>query len=131
MFNINAKELVALHNILYERFNARQHPTEEDSYCPDDVQLLQVYNRLRTCIIAALSSKNIDPVNVFLNREQAKIDKLKEQNEEVRQDQSQFVDSIRNDSSFFVPAAGESFDMPEYPRRAPRNRGGNKGNNKR
>lgn len=90
--NINAKELLALYNVLYERFDGRHAYDEckaEDSGAPpsDEAQLRQVYNRLRAIIVAGLTnpSKAVDPVDSWLKHEQAKIDDLKAQNEELRQ----------------------------------------------
>lgn len=131
--NINSKELVALHNLLHEKFcSPSQFKYDEaDPREADDVQLRMVYNRLRACIIAALTNKHIDPVDAFLSKEQAKIDKLKDENEAVKREGQNLADAVKNDPDFFVPDEGEDYSVPEYPRRGPRNRGGNRGGNKR
>jgi hypothetical protein len=129
--NINAKELVALHNLLHSRLNDEHEYKEEDPRAVDEVQLRQVYNRLRACMIAALTNKQIDPVDAFLQREQAKINKLNDQNEAVKKDQASLAATVKNDPDFFVPNVDETYDAPEYPRRGSRSHRGNRGNNKR
>ncbi len=88
--NINAKELLALYNVLYERFDGRQAYDEykdEDSSVPtDEMQLRQVYNRLKAIIVAGLinPSKALDPVDSWLKHESVKINDLQRQNDELR-----------------------------------------------
>lgn len=128
--NINSKELVALHNLLHEKFcdPVQCKYDETDPRAADDVQLRQIYNRLRACIIAALTNKQVDPVDAFLSREQAKIDTLKAQNEEVKKEQTDLVAAMTDPSMF---PDDEDYVLPEYPRRGVRNRGGNRGGGKR
>ena len=126
--NINAKELLALHNLLYERFDGGCAHDKCESDNTDDSQLRQVYNRLRACIVAGLTNKQLDPVETFLSREQAKIDRLKDQNDEVKRDQVDFAtDMARSAKDILVPGEGEDFNAPDYPRRGPRGPRGNRG----
>ncbi len=130
--NVNAKELVALHNMLHEKFS--QHGQEfaaDDPRGADESQLRQVYNRVRACIISSLSEKQPDPLDVFLAQEQAKIDKLKDQNEEIKKEQLGLVAAIKDPDFFVAQDDGEEYQVPEYPRRGPRNQGGKRGGNKR
>lgn len=128
--NINSRELVALHNLLHVKFctPAQFKYDEANPREADDVQLRQVYNRLRACIIAALANKQVDPVDAFLSREQAKIDKLTEQNEEIKKEQADLSKAMLPEDFML---GNEDFEVPEYPRRGARNRGGNRGGNKR
>lgn len=103
--NINAKELLALYNVLYERFDG---PTghDLDEYKADDpsandaVQLKQVYNRLRAILIAGITnpSKVIDPVDSWLKHESVKIDRLNDQNEVLKE--------VAKDPDYFVATQG-------------------------
>ena len=131
--NLNAKELLALHNLLYERYNVhnRCEHKVDDPRAADDTQLRQVYNRLRACLIAALTNKQIDPVDAFLSREQAKIDRLHDQNAALRKEGHDLAEAAKQDPDFFVPEEGEDYRVPEYPRRGPQNQGGKRGGHKR
>lgn len=129
--NVNAKELLALYNLLHDRFEG-PGPQMKEPQDGDDLHLYQVHNRLKAWLIAALSNKQVDPVESFLAREQVKIDKLKDQNEDVKRAGQELADVIRNDPDFFVPQDGEDYTAPEYPRRGRSGgRGGNRGGNKR
>jgi len=130
--NINAKELVALHNVLHEKFSSTRglDYSPDDPRVADETQLRQVYNRLRACLIAALTNRQVDPVDAYLTREQAKIDQLKVQNDDIKKEQEDLAATMK-DHDFFIPVAGDDYEAPDYPRRAPRNRGGNRGGNKR
>lgn len=105
--NINPKELLALYNVLYERFDGGQAHDLSD-YKADDptgndaVQLKQVYNRLRAILIAGLTNpnKSVDPVDSWLKHEQAKIDDLKQQNEELKE--------VAKDPRHFIPVEPEN-----------------------
>ena len=50
----------------------------------DDVQLRQIYGRLRAIIVAGLTNKAVDPVESWLKHEQDKVDKLNDQVAEVK-----------------------------------------------
>jgi len=132
--NINAKELLALHNLLYEKFESSYDGTKYEPGSEEEnsnVQLRQVYNRLKACIVAALTNRQVDPVDAFLSKEQAKIDRLKEDLTDVKKDQTNLVEELKADD-FFVPGKDETFDAPEYPRRGRGgHRGGNRGGHKR
>lgn len=89
--NINPKELLALYNALYERFEGPEgrdvsEYKEDDPRAGDAVQLKQVYNRLRAIIVAGLTNpgKVVDPVDSWLKHEQEKVDKLNDQNDTLR-----------------------------------------------
>lgn len=128
--NINAKELLALHNLLYEKFESSAGGTcykEGDDRASADIQLHQVYNRLKACLVAALTNKASDPVDAFMAREQDKIDRLKVQNDEVKREAAE----IAKDPDYFVPKGDEDYTAPDYPRRGPRGPRGNRGGNKR
>jgi len=130
--NINAKELLALYNVLYERFDGPNghdlaEYKAEDPASNDAVQLKQVYNRLRAILIAGITNptKVIDPVDAWVKHESAKIDRLNDQNEELKivaRDPAKFVpvdpaDILRDDDDE-VPV-----DLPGYPkaRKGPQN----------
>ncbi len=101
---LNAKELLALHNVLYERFegdNARFGSAQE----PIHASLRQVYYRLKGLIVAAMGKKSSTIPTVaedFLRREQAKIDALEEQPEIV------VAFDVNDNVNDYVP--------PNYPR---------------
>lgn len=102
--NVNPKELLALHNVLYERFedNRCHDENKDDSGTIDEVQLRQIYNRLRAIIVASLISygKVVDPVDSWFKHEQLKIDDLQQQNESLKE--------AVHDPGFFVPPKPES-----------------------
>jgi hypothetical protein len=124
--NINAKELLALHNMLYERFEGAQgrdldEYKDDDPRASDAVQLRQVYNRLRACIVGALTGKAIDPFDAWQSKEQAKIDKLNDELDSVKREQAD-LPRVTSPEDFGV-TTDEDFSMPDYPRRGPRGSG--------
>jgi hypothetical protein len=127
--NINAKELLALHNLLYERFDGHNaHDEAEykegDGPVTDEVQLRQVYNRLKACIVGALTSRVVDPVDAWAAHEQAKIDKLNDELSDVKREQAGVAKAVTSPGDLLVPP-DDDFTMPDYPRRG--SRGGNRG----
>lgn len=98
--NVNPKELLALYNMLYERFdgtNCHDECKADDSGPSDETHLRQVYNRLRAIIVAGLTnpSKAVDPVDSWLKHEQAKIDDLKAQNEGIKAEAQSLVAPVQ------------------------------------
>jgi hypothetical protein len=89
--NLNAKELLALHNQLHHLVADR---LETGDLSPDVVQLKQVYNRLRAVVVAALMGKVEDPVDAFLAHEQAKIDRLDANLNLIKQEQNELPGTV-------------------------------------
>lgn len=76
-FNLNPRELLAVHNLL------QRHLTNNDRSTNDDVQLDQVYNRLRACLLSALSDDAKvdrmsldDKLSLWLKQQRTKVDSL-------------------------------------------------------
>lgn len=113
--NINAKELLALYNVLYERFDAeRTTRSVEDS--SDDVQLRQVYNRLKACLVSALTNKGTDPLDAFLQREQQKIDDLTRENDGLKEAAKELTPK---QPPVILSADDDEGPDREYPRKGP------------
>lgn len=116
---VNSKELLALHNFLHKKCE-HDHSDVGD----DDVQLRQVYGRLRAIIIASLTNKAEDPVESWLKREQSKIDKLNEESRRyepknyTRQHATTAGDvpSPKKNNTFTEDVLDKSIttDLPEY-----------------
>jgi hypothetical protein len=127
--NINAKELLALHNALYERFEGSDrkgtHFADEDPRSTDDAQLRQVYGRLKACIVGALTGRGLDPVDAWAAKEQAKIDKLSEELNDVKQEQTELAKLAPENLDV---DQDDDFAYLEYPRkgRGPNRGGGRK-----
>lgn len=90
--NITPKELLALYNVLYDRFDGPQgrdtcEYKTDDPAASDAVQLKQVYGRLKAILIAGLAnpSKQLDPLDSWLANEGEKVDALVAQNEELKE----------------------------------------------
>ena len=116
--NINAKELLALYNVLYERFDGTNTAFDESPGDSDHVQLKQVYTRLRAILIAGVTNpgKQLDPIDSWLGHEQRKIDGLTQQNEQLKAaaanpDQFIALKDILNDDDDEIPG-----DLP-YPKK--------------
>jgi uncharacterized protein YukE len=138
--NISAKELLALHNMLFERYaypqacDARKyeednpHNQGSDRGAADEVQLRQVYNRLRACIVGSLSGKAVDAFEAWQANEQTKIDQLNNELDNVKQDQTHLARTLMPEDI----AEGDDFSTLEYPRRGTtRGRQGSNNRNKR
>lgn len=132
--NINAKELLALHNLLYERFEGghdegypRRFKEDDDDRAGPDARLRQVYSRLKACIVNSLTGKAVDPFDAWAEREQQKLDKLSEELDDVKKSSVDLVKKTSEDPDYFVPAADENWDMAEYPKRGARPAGGRQG----
>lgn len=120
--NINSKELLALHNLLRDS-TTYERPSYPGS--DDDVQLSQLYNRVKACLIAALSGKHvIDPIETFMSHEKQKIDRLRDGIDDVKKQQGDLANILSNDKDFIVPQRGDDFEAPEYPRRSQRRSSG-------
>ncbi len=128
--NINPKELIALHNLLYDRFEGtlkeaylHKYATDEEEQNADETQLRQVYNRVRACIIGALSSKTVtDPLDSWLQGQERKIEVLNEQNDEARKDIQGLKDQVKKENVPPVVLSADDADIPDesYPRKAPK-----------
>lgn len=130
--NLSAKELLALYNHLHPHVMEYEQ-MKYDETATDRVQLKQVYNRIRACIVNSLEGstskdKSVELFDSWSAHEQKKIDKLNSDLVELKKEQ---VELIKSDPDFFVPDASDDLTAPEYPRRGRgSNRGGNR-NNKR
>lgn len=89
---ISAKELLALHNLLRDnlKFNGMKM---DDTQSSEEEPLRQVYGRIRACVLSSLSNKLVDPIDNWFDREQAKIDALRDQNEDVKRYQNDLASS--------------------------------------
>ena len=121
--NINPKELLALYNALYDRFDGpNAHDVceykEDDPRAGDAVQLKQVYNRLRAIIVAGLTNpgKVVDPVESWLKHEQEKVDKLNDQNETLKVEARDLVKPV-SPADILTDDEGEVPDDLAYPSR--------------
>lgn len=129
--NLNSKELLALHNLLYERFEACYNGKEyhdDDPRASAEAQLKQVYSRLKACIVNSLTGKCVDPFDSWAEKEQQKIDKLNEALDDVKKSSADLANAkVADDPDFFVPLSEENWDMPEYPKRGARPAGNRQG----
>lgn len=118
--NLNSKEILALHNLLYDRFDSRHaHDMVDDpSAASDETQLRQVYNRLRALLIGALTNKATDPLEAWMGHEQAKIDGLKSDLDQVKQEQADLARKGPVLPEDFLEG-NDDYDKREYPRRPP------------
>lgn len=74
---ITSRELLALHNVLHERFEHGIDKHEEgDPRVADEEHLRQLHNRVRGCIIGSLAQAPFDPVEGYLDGQRAKIQDL-------------------------------------------------------
>ena len=107
--NLNAKELLALHNLLLEYRNVI-----------DNGHLEQVYNRIRACIVSALTNKAIDPVDEWLVNEQQKIDKLTNESSktEERDTDPDTLDKVPSPDDGLSLQDDVDFTTMSYPRRS-------------
>lgn len=106
--NVNAKELLALHNMLYQRCRPARIAV--------DPNLMQVYNRIRACIISSLGGNEADQFNAWMSKEQGKISELKDKLNDVKDQQSELPKLAAVSPDDFM----EGFeDVVEYPRKRP------------
>lgn len=120
--NINAKELLALYNVLYERYEAchdyAKEYEENDPRGATDEQLRQVYNRVKAIVVASLSNKMVDPLDSWLQGQSRKVAELADQNEHVKQEARELADE--KGGSPIVLSAEDTDMLPDsYPRKAP------------
>ena len=133
---INAQEVLALHNMLHKQFEYAAGPANGP-----DAALQQVYLRLRSIIIGGLQGKmteDSDDLTVFQKwetKEQQKVDKLKEELVEVKQETMNVVGAgvVPRPALFgeLDISLDEDYATPDYPRVGQRNRSDRKGNQKR
>lgn len=120
--NLNAKEFLALYNLLHaSNCNDGEFKKGDDQ---DAVHLQQVHNRLRACMISALTGKETDPVEAWAMREQAKIDALREQNVDikketaniVREGHEKFLELEADDEAFLDELNAIAYPRKDVPR---------------
>lgn len=102
-FDISAKELLALHNLLLAS-------VEFGSLKDDRVILSNVYDRLRFYLLSALKNKGADPIDDWMKSEQQKIDKLILESKTEERDTD--PDSLSEET------LQEDFSTVAYPRRS-------------
>jgi len=126
--NVNAKEFLALYNLLHQRIEI----DDDRQYEGDEVQLHQIYGRMKSCLISSLSSdKHEDVFGTWFTQEKAKIDKLNEQLGNVKKEQADLKKSTST-SADVGELIEDDYVRPEYPRRGTgQNRGGRHNNKKR
>lgn len=118
--NINPKELLALYNVLYDRFDGSRYDErklEDDEESSDETQLRQVYNRIKACIMASLQNKAVDPFESWEQGQKAKIAKL---NEELDSVKTQTKDMATAQQPPQVLTAEDVEVQEDYPRKGPR-----------
>jgi len=92
--NLHPKEFLALYNLL----------SVHKPVGPDEVPLQEVYNRMRSCIISALSAKGIpgSDDSIFDSWEKVqkkKIDELQQKNEQIKSLATDFLTLDNNELS--------------------------------
>ena len=107
--DINAKELLALYNVLYECFEVHSDNSiyvADDPHGSTDTNLYELYKRVRACILASLGATNpTSALDSWVEGQQRAIDKLEEQNEKVKRERDSLKDLAT--SSSMSPGAGE------------------------
>lgn len=116
--NLNAEELLALHNLLRDTLDV--YDGTKESSDSDRVRLRGVYNRVRAHFVSALSGREgDDPLEAVLAREQAKIDKLRD----AERAQTGPIDAVKKDKDYIVPTREDDLEVPDYPKRGRRQGG--------
>lgn len=113
--NLNARELLALHNMLQNKFDGPcAHDEvmwkESDPRGQEQAALRVVYNRIRTCILSAINGQGSTDEDQFVKwmaEQQEKIEDLEAQNEELKPAKGSFDDLLDE---------GEDDDYVPYPR---------------
>lgn len=120
--NISAKELLALYNVLYERFEAysdcAKHYEEGDPRAATDEQLKQLYGRVKAIVVASLGNKMVEPLDSWLEGQRRKVDELKTKNEKVKQDALELADT-KQDGPVILSAEDDEVLPDTYPRKRP------------
>jgi len=121
--NISAKELLALYNILYERYEAyheyAKHFEDGDPRAATDEQLKQLYGRVKAILVASLSNKMVEPLDSWLEGQRRKVDELKSQNEKVKQEARTLADEKQEDGPIILSAEDDEVLPDSYPRKRP------------
>ena len=121
--NLNAEELLALHNLLRDTLDV--YDGEKESMNSDKTRLRPVYNRVRAHFVAALSTRADDALDAVMSREQAKIDRLKTSLDDVKKEHNGLADALK-DKDYIVPGRDDDLELPDYPKRPRRPGGGRK-----
>jgi hypothetical protein len=120
---INPKELLALYNVLYERFETgyvgKEWPEEDNLRGATDVQLRQLYSRVKACIIASLSNKMIDPLDSWVAGQRRKIGELADQVSGVKQEARDLSANDKQEVTLDILSADDTSVSEGYPRKGP------------
>ena len=114
--NINPKEFLALYNLLHSI-------VDDDSKLEGDmVNLSQVHGRMKAYMLSSLASGGQDPVDAWFEREQTKINDLKQAKEDVGVVAKKIRDEFAQDDQDNSPL--EEIEVePSYPRMPTPSRG--------
>jgi len=122
--NINAKELLALYNVLYERYEI-QHPFEKeyiegDPRATTDEQLRQIYNRVKSIVVASLGNKMVDPLDSWLEGQRRKLGQHDvETSAKLKGPGDQVVEDNRETIPVIMSAEDTDMLPDNYPRKGP------------
>jgi len=123
--NINPKELLALYNVLYERYESCAGGTcykEDDERAAADTNLHELYKRVKACIIASLTNKMVDPLDSWMEGQQRRIGELHDQNDKVKKEAQDLAAGGEVEGSLkpIILSAEDTDVLPEsYPRKGP------------
>lgn len=124
--NLNAEELLALHNLLRDTLDVTGDRSKEP-LTVDTARLRQVYNRVRAHFVNAFAARDKDdPLEAVMAREQSKIDRLRSDIHDVKKDQAGLAVLLK-DKDFIIPTRDDDLDVPDYPKRGRRSGGRNRG----
>lgn len=120
--NLNAEELLALHNLLRDTLDV--YDGDKESMNSDKARLRPVYNRVRAHFVAALSTRGSDDaLDAVMSREQSKIDRIRSNLDDVKKEHNGLADALK-DKDYIVPGLTDDLEVPDYPKRPRRSGGG-------
>lgn len=117
---INAKELLALHNLLHLTLLSQFSDSESSD---DRRQLRQLYDRVKSCLIGSLMRTHVHPMEALLDLEDEKIRRLEDKMGAPKKamfdsDSDPFSPKMHaSDVGELVDVLDDIDDAPDYPRR--------------
>ncbi len=118
--NINPKEVLALHNLLHDCLAHHRQGEDDTEQNSDEVQLRQLYGRLRAIITASLTSQGTDMFELWEKTQNDKIAKLIEDLDTVKQDGAALAQSAPTPGEPVIMSAEDLEVLPDtYPRKGP------------
>jgi hypothetical protein len=122
---VNAKELLSLYNVLYERFEVGYNVLYEvdDPRRATNASLFELYKRVRACVLASIGNKLVDQLDNWIEGQQRRITELgdvKLEGTTLQELPGEIASDLAQGQEHVIMTAEDLDVLPDtYPRKGP------------